>query len=326
MKSILLVMPKYYGYELYIKEEIQKRGYKVYLLYENLAAIDTVYRVISNYLKKYEDKYIYRYYKNYIDGIHDTIEKVVVIRGSSIRKNILCLIDEKFPRCHKVMYQWDSVKNNKNVLEIYGEFDRVLTFDMEDAKKFGWLYRPLFYIDELCSKTQKRYDFTFICTLHSQRVEIAKSLLEIADKMQYKKFLHIYTTLPSHIRHKYLLKDPAFVNSEKIKIKHYSLSLEETNDIYDKSKIIVDYTHPDQKGFTMRTIESIGHKCKLITNNRNILEADFYNQENVLLYDGYEIEIPAEFVSKPYAEIADHTHQKYSLTAFVDDLLSDDSK
>ena len=44
------------------------------------------------------------------------------------------------------MYQWDSIKNNPNALSISEEFDEVSTFDVEDSKKYGWKYRPLFYI------------------------------------------------------------------------------------------------------------------------------------------------------------------------------------
>lgn len=74
--------------------------------------------------------------------------------------------------------------------------------------------------------------------------------------------------------------------------------MSEVNDIMSKSNIIVDYTHPQQTGFTMRTCEAIGHRCKLVTNNKNILKADFYIKDDIYVYDEDEFDIPIEFIKR----------------------------
>ena len=78
--------------------------------------------------------------------------------------------------------------------------------------------------------------------------------------------------------------------------------MKETVAVYDKSKSIMDYKFPKQVGLTMRTIESIGHRCKLITNNQQVKFEDFYTPENVYVYDLDSFDIPVDFLKTDYIQ------------------------
>ena len=82
----------------------------------------------------------------------------------------------------------------------------------------------------------------------------------------------------------------------------------------------MDYTHPGQTGFTMRTIEALGNGCKLITNNPLVKDADFYDPNNILVYEGTDVEIPEWFVQTPYRKPDDAIYRKYSLTQWIADI------
>ena len=103
-----------------------------------------------------------------------------------------------------------------------------------------------------------------------------------------------------------------------------SLSLEETYKIYSRSRIIVDYTHPNQTGFTMRTIEALGNRCKLVTNNQLIKSADFYNPHNVYVYEGTNVEIPLKFINSEYEDVNKKIYNYYSLNGWINTLLGND--
>lgn len=60
------------------------------------------------------------------------------------------------------MYQWDGIENNKSVMHIKDYFDKIFTFDINDSKKYGWIYRPLFYDKEMLVDIQKEIDITFM--------------------------------------------------------------------------------------------------------------------------------------------------------------------
>ena len=42
----------------------------------------------------------------------------------------------KFSGAKFIMYQWDSCSNSPNALEIAKYFDKIFTFDREDANKY----------------------------------------------------------------------------------------------------------------------------------------------------------------------------------------------
>lgn len=56
-------------------------------------------------------------------------------------------------------------------------------------------------------------------------------------------------------------------------------------DLYRKSRAVIDIQHPRQMGLTMRCIETMGAKRKLITTNGHIAEYDFYDPNNILIVD-----------------------------------------
>ena len=317
MKKLLLIAPKYFEYENIIRQKIEEKGYSVDLIYENIEELSLFYRYIAKILSPYKDNLFRYYYKKRIK--RRTYDIVFVIRGSSITLGTICDIKELSPNAHFFMYQWDSAKNNKNALKIAQYFDSVSTFDPCDSKKYGWKYRPLFYIFNTDCISNRQYDFAYICSLHSNRVKLYNFL-----KKEYKNkniFFYIFSKKLHYLNQKYIIRNKNFRKIKNSEVKHIPLNLKETNKVMSKSKIIVDYTHPDQDGFTMRTIECIGHKCKLITNNRKIKNADFYNPNNVYIYDINNIEIPLSFINSKYCELQKEIHDRYNIDNWIKDLL-----
>ena len=88
------------------------------------------------------------------------------------------------------------------------------------------------------------------------------------------------------------------------------------------SNIVVDYTHLSQTGFTMRTCEAIGHRCKLVTNNKLVKEADFYNENNVYIYDVDNFQIPESFINSPYQELSKEIYERYSISNWIKEIIN----
>jgi hypothetical protein len=49
------------------------------------------------------------------------------------------------------------------------------------------------------------------------------------------------------------------------------------------SDVVIDICNSYQNGLTMRTIEAVGLRKKIVTNNNNISQYPFYHPNNVLL-------------------------------------------
>ena len=75
---------------------------------------------------------------------------VLVIRGQFLSLPVLDYMKKHFHSgCRYIFYQWDSVRNNPNALEIADFFDLRFTFDPIDAKKYNIVSDRQFALDVL---------------------------------------------------------------------------------------------------------------------------------------------------------------------------------
>ena len=323
-KKILLIMPLFFGYEKEIRETLEANGAEVHLVFENMNEISFWYRLVYVYFSSKKEAIMNKYYEKAICDIDADIDVVLVIRGDSVTEQTMQLLKNRFKKAFFSMYQWDSVANNENAKNIAKHFDKVQTFDMIDAEQYGWKYRPLFYIKRLCvNPMDKKIDFSYVCSVHSKRVAIYKRLKLFADKNNLKMFTYIYVAKLRYILHKYIKKDEVFIELDKSIVAHKPLDIEKTNEIYDSARVIVDYTHPLQNGLTMRTIESVGHRCKLVTNNKHIENTSLYNS-NIYIYDEDNFNIPEDFLCKEYEELSPQQMEYYSLEGWLKELISEE--
>lgn len=318
--KILLIIPQYYGYEKIIEKTANELGIGTTVILENLPNISYFYRFVNVYLKSVKDKMFDKYYFNKLSKLNLlNYDSVLVIRGETISNNVLQYMRLKNKRMKFILYQWDSVKNNPNALKIAEKFDNIYTFDMYDSKELNWKYRPLFYSMKKSDNTKCDYDLAMISAIHSERNKVYKILKE--KYCQYNGFYYLYTPKLLYLKKKYFNKSSEYYSLDYKDVYFKSLSISDTNDIYNKSKVIMDYVHPDQAGFTMRTIESIGAKCKLITNNKNVAKADFYNPNNIFIYDIDNFEILPSFFCTEYQDLSQSLYDKYSIKEWLKELL-----
>lgn len=231
-KNILLIAPKFFNYEEYIKERLKSKGAKVFLIYENLDEINILYRFIYVYLKRLKQKVSDYHYNSSLKKIKEKIDIVLVIRGSSITESTMNKIHNKYPDAFYVMYQWDSIKNNKNAELIAKDFNKCLTFDKEDAVNKNWLYRPLFYVNA-SHNTKKDIDVAYICSIHSERIQILNKLINICKEKKLTLFTHVFTKKIIFLKRKYLDKAQEYMIADNEYIKFYSLSSENLFDIWN---------------------------------------------------------------------------------------------
>ena len=86
--------------------------------------------------------------------------------------------------------------------------------------------------------------------------------------------------------------------------------------IVKHSKCVLDSPQDNQDGATIRVIESLAAKVKLITTNKDLVNYDFYNPKNIYIYDG-EFDFENEFFKEPYQDVDKQIYEKYSLRGFL---------
>lgn len=315
MNNILLICPKFFGYEKYIKEQLLKKGYNVFVIYENIHEYNFFFKILTKYIHFTGEKVLYTYYKKELRKMPNSFDCLFVIRGSSINKDILKLLEQK-KIIRKVMYQWDSIKNNPNILECKSFFDKISTFDPCDANQFGWTYRPLFYIKDLILKSkEKDIDLLFLGSLHSERMKILQTLKQAS--VNYKLYAKLFIPFQSYLKNKILRKN--WVNEECLTTE--AVTLEESYNLYSRSKVVIDYAHPQQAGLTMRTIEALGNGCIIFTNNEKIKNESFYNPDYVYVYKS-ENELKDIIKTVNFTINADYGNtSKYEISTWLENIL-----
>lgn len=267
-----------------------------------------------------------KYYKNLFDNVRDhKYEFIIFLRGEFLTINSIRYCRKVFPNTKLILYMWDSLTNYPQVSQLWQYFDKVFTFDRHDYIKYkekGIEFLPLFYLDKYhfnnISEPSYKYDYSFIGTAHGDRPKIIKKLL--CNCQNDNCFAYFY--LPSHAvfyYNKLFIKDYKEVNRNDI---HYQvLDTDACIKIYTDTKCIIDIESATQTGLTMRTVETLGMQKKLITTNKDIMNYDFYNSNNIYIMDRENPQVDSNFLSKPFESTSSEILNRYSLKSWVEKLL-----
>ena len=321
-KRILMFAPLFYGYEEVLKGKLAEFGAEVILIYENLEKVSSYYQFIKTKMPSKISGKANEYYLKQIKKHPFDYDYVFVIRGSFLSTETIGFMKQNFKKdCKYILYQWDGVSNNRNAVTIAPLFDIVLTFDMQDSKQLNWKYRPLFYIDSYVKHNEKDIDILYMCLLHSDRLRIYSELKQLCESKNLKFKAFMYERRYVYLKRKYLDRKKDYLSVSDSEVSYKPLTIEESYGLYGRAKVIVDYTHPNQTGFTMRTIECLGNQCKMVTNNQNVRNADFYSDDNIQVYSD-KLEINGSFLSEPYKALDPTLYNYYSIDTFISEIFA----
>ena len=330
-KTILLLAPKFFGYELEIKKELENLGARV-IYFDERPKNDFFTKVfIRLNLKSFISKKIDDYYKNIIQEIKDeSIDYLFLVDVETVPLKFIEKTILMNPKLKVLTYFWDSVKNRKKSLEYLAYSNKFFSFDLKDAEADIRIeFLPLFYIDDYKNianiENELVYDISFIGTVHSDRYKIIKKIEEQAKELNLKTYFYFYS--PSKILfffQKLFKKDFKYIKWEDVSFK--SLSKSDVIDIIKQSKTIIDIQHPFQTGLTMRTIEMFRAKKKLFTTNKDIENYDLYNRSNIFIINRNEPKLDFDFFKKDYEEIDKTIYEKYSLNSWLKTIFKDNKE
>lgn len=148
-------------------------------------------------------------------------------------------------------------------------FDLTLTFDHEDAIKYGMLYHPIPYSKvQVPSKEGPQYDLFFIGADKgrlNQLLDIHAACSDVGVSCDF----HITDVEPSR-QHR----------TEDIDYSKH-VSYREVLDRVQRSGCILELLQPGQTGYSLRTMEAVAYGRRLLTNNRGIASEPFYNSKYI---------------------------------------------
>jgi len=327
-ESILLISPHFFDYEKSIMETIRALGGEVEYIDErpaNTFLTKGLIRLNAGLLKNR----IRDYYRASLArlGKDRKFSRVLVISPEAIDAGILHLIKNAYPGAEMILYMWDSIRNKTGSRneELLPFFDRVLSFDRDDCTAIaGMRFRPLFFRNEFASLadagTEVSHDISFIGSIHSDRYSVCSAVGKRAMAMGLNCFFYLYLS-DKKLFWIYKMSNRAMRGSRLQEFSFTPLPYEKVVDVIARSRCVLDIQHPQQNGLTMRTIETLGARRKLLSTNRSISDYDFYDPANILCIDREAPDFPFDFIMTPYKATSREVYEEYSVCGWLSDIL-----
>ena len=315
-KRILFFSAHLFGYQNDIRLAMESVGAIVDYYDERPAnnfLVKGVIRINRNLLAGYINHYYNKIIKETLQKEYDY---VFFIKGESISASNVRRLKQFHPEANFIIYHWDSIANNSNAQNLLPYFDRVFSFDKIDCERLGLHFLPLFYTPDYANipyyDKEIKYDMLFVGTTHSDRYKLVKRIEEQIIKMGGLCLTCFY--FPSKILYYKMKIQNSYLRQIPVHTFHFKpMSKELLLQLYAGSRIIIDVQHPKQTGLTMRCIETLGAKRKLITTNYYITEYDFYNPDNILVVDRNLPYVPEKFLNEPYRDTPKEIYESYSI-------------
>ena len=328
-KRIALIAPIFFGYYKDIIEEANSMGFQVDYFCDtpsNSNISKAIGRINKKFLlndaKKYFEKSILPLFKK------TNYQFVLLVAGMTFAYSpqMINQIKQIQKGAKFVMYQWDSEKNLPYSIYIHQFFDSIFTFDRFDAiRDSKYLFLPLFYTrkyEELGKKNSENieYDCMYVGTAHPKKYYEINQMSEILRKVYKRQFIYHY--MPSYLKyiyHKIFAKE--YKNAKWSDFETKKLSVDEITYILAKSRCVLDAPQGGQVGLTIRTFECLASNKKMITTNSDVVNYDFYDPQNILLFSE-NIDFASPFFTEKYRMLPAEIYEKYSLYNWLSILLS----
>lgn len=245
---------------------------------------------------------------------NDEYDYIFVLVGRGIDSESFEMFCNKHQNSKKVLYLWDDVKRVEDFNDIKHLFDNIISFDKEDCFMYGFEFLPLFYCnDYLYSNDEKNNDFSMIGQLHSDRAKLIRNFLDLFPRETYSWNIVLKTTKDGKKQYGKLL--------EGVHLNYDNISIKDSAQVLRKSRITIDIPHESQNGLSIRTLEALASKTKLITTNKNIVGYDIYNPENIYIIDRKNINVDQSFIDSEFVDYSKDMIQKYSIDSWVRTIL-----
>jgi hypothetical protein len=318
VNKVLFIGIGFYDYEEAIKHEFKKLDYVVDYFCE-VPPYNLVYRFHSRRNNEIKLQEINKHHALGIANHCGTdYDLVFIIKCENMTIEALDIIKNKNPKAKFVLYLWDSIKRIHYVESKFTFFSKIYSFDRLDCLSNDLLsFNPLFFRNEYVYKDNDEkisWDIYHLGWCHSDRLKLIKKLAGFCNKNNMNYKLVLFTGWFSYFMQTFFGGD---LKGNKKYLIFNTVSAQKNHQNICRSKATLDIAHPLQSGLTMRTIELLGMRKKIITTNDDIVNYDFYHPNNVLVLDRENPILDKNFFEKEYSEITEGIVSKYFISNWL---------
>ncbi len=240
-------------------------------------------------------------------------DQILVLNPDTLDSDTLQFIKEQTHRC--ITYLYDSLERYP-VQDKLHFFDKIFSFDDKDVREFGFEKLTNYnYLEYLPAEAQNpQLDLYYITSYDKNRNGI---LQKFAPVLQKKGISYRFLIVGKRV-----WKEQIKVARESLRkyavLKRKTIPAGETISFYRNTKAILELMRAGQTGLSFRFFEAMALEKKIITNNREIINYDFYTPENILILEDDFSNLNKDFFEKPYRKLSQNIYDYYTLDKWVD--------
>lgn len=294
MKRLLLIGINFYSYITEIRAAYERLSF----------AVD--YHPIEDigFWSKTEKRFSKASYRARVDRYHADIirqtatisyDVVLFIQVHQFSFENIAALKQTQPQARFVLYNWDSIATH-DYRPYRSFFDKVATFDPQDAQALGVDYLPLFAVPayfDIRHDQKPDYDIYFVGTIGTMhRFNALKRLFDYCEARGIATKFHLKCNPGGRVM---LWRHGAHMPG----VTSASLSFAQIIDLIERSRASFDFANHKQSGYTMRFIENMCAGRKIITENARVLNEPFYRPDRFLVVKDYDFSEIREFLDTP---------------------------
>lgn len=232
-------------------------------------------------------------------------DKIIVFDTYS-NTGLIKWLCETRPDNRVILWYWNSVKTN-NLKDHLPQRVETWSFSKSDCVKYGFKYNTQFFFDCLAqeaAESRERGLSNHPKALFLGREKGRRGVLCELKKVLEKEGVEVVLKIAEPFQGR------ASFYREKM------LPYRNVIDLVKEVDVLLDYTTIPETGLSLRTMEALFFGKKLITNNLEILNSDFYNPANiyVLARDKRSFR---EFINCPLEPVDSEIRDKYLLSNWL---------
>lgn len=204
----------------------------------------------------------------------------IVIFDTGWRTGLTKYLKKKNSSCRVHIFFFNKIKtqlHQKMLADPYADF--LWSFDPEDVKIYGLNYNSTFYTDQLqIVKFDPLWDIVFIGRSKGR----TSAIIDLTEKFEN---LGLATKINLVEREEEFIDYNDYI------------------DLVAQSRAILDVTSSNQTGLTLRFMEALFLRKKLITNNFHVRNYNFYKKENIFILGQDDWGTLKQFLYSEYLEV-----------------------
>ena len=237
----------------------------------------------------------------------ELFDRTLIIRPDKLEREALIFLREN--SIEMTCFLFDGIENFKNQKKTLSFFDTIFSYDKNDVQKYKFVFLTNYiYDDKIENKIITNQAF---------------NIMSFDDRFPVLENLAYYLS-KNRISYRFIVKKDRIFAHENIQISDKYLTISEVKNIISGSFALVDIQQQNQIGLSFRVFEALGYRKKLITNNQDIVNYDFYNPNNIFIISESSYEVPSSFFETDYIEVFPEIINRYKLKNWLSIVLKVD--